>query len=124
MQRISMSQQGINLLRQILNAEGWAKTIDDIYIGGKLLDQVIPELDDLSWVKTPAQLAALSESDREAYLAADKAWVSTIKEFDMTAKQVAATKRAFETLTSTGKLGPNRHLSEIIETFGLAPKDE
>lgn len=122
-QTIKVTQQSLNLIRQIVAAVGWAKTVEDIYVGGQLLDAVLPEPDPIDWVKSVQELAALSPAEQKAYQRKDKAWCDKVIEFTLTARQVDTFKKAFENLVTEGKLAPNKYLSEIIVTFGLA-KDE
>lgn len=117
-QQIKITQQSVNLVRQILAAVGWAKSVEDIYLGGQMLASAIPEID-LSWVKSGKDLAELTPEEQKAYVRKDRAWCEKVVEFTLTAKQVEVVKKAFKSLVESGNLAPNSALSEIIEVFGL-----
>ena len=118
-----LSQQAVNLVRQLVNAKGWATTIEDIYIGGKMLVKDLPQLDPLDWLLSEDKILKLSPEERVAYLAKDEAWGQKPFAFDLADKQVDIVKRAFKFFVEeSGKakqLGPNPFLFEIVETFGL-----
>ncbi len=44
MAKYTLKAQSVAVLRQILAVPGWAKTIEDIYRGGKILAVVLPDL--------------------------------------------------------------------------------
>ena len=119
----TLTQQALNLVRQLINAKGWAETIEHIYQGGKMLAKDLPQLDPLDWVRSNEQLQQMSKEEQEAYLAQDLAWGQKPCTFELSTKQVEAVKLAFNYfINESGKakqLGPNVHLFEIIEVFGL-----
>jgi hypothetical protein len=119
----TLTQQALNLLRQIAAAPGWAKTIDEIYLGGKLIAETLPANDPVDWVKTDVEIAAMNARQKEAYLAKDRKWVTTEKTFSLTEKENAALKKAFEYVVAEGKLGASPHWNEIIRVLGWV-KDE
>lgn len=117
-----LTQQSLNLMRQILGSTGWAKTVQDIYIGGQLLSDDgsgLPELASIEWVKTDVQIRAMTALQRAAYQKKDEEWASKEVEFAMTPKQVESFSKAFTHFCEQGLLGPNRYLNEIIGVFGL-----
>jgi hypothetical protein len=44
--KYTLKAQTINLLRQVVTCPGWTKKIEDIYRGGKLLVEKLPEIKD------------------------------------------------------------------------------
>lgn len=124
----TITQQALNLVRQLVNAKGWATTIEDIYLGGKLLAKDLPQLEPLDWVKTEAEIVKMSDDERKAYLERDNAWGNKPVEVKLTTAQVAVIKRAFTYFTDeSGKakqLGPNTYLFELIEVLGLCDAKE
>ncbi len=123
-QDVTITQQSVNLMRQIVNATGWAKTVEDIYVGGVLLADILPELDPIDWLKSPQEVAAMTDDERKRYIAKDKKWTSKICSFTLTGRQVKAFKLAFETLVAKGDLGPNTYLTELIKTFDFKVDSE
>ena len=120
---VTVTQQALNLARQIISAVGWAKSVDDIYIGGKLLAETFPENDSLDWIKPDEEVRLMTKAQRQAYVEKDRKWASTLKTFAVSEKEKAAFKKAFEHFASEGKLGPNEYISELIVAFKLV-KDE
>lgn len=126
---VTLPQQAIHVVRQLVNAQGWAKTISDIYAGGRFLSEG-PQVDDLSWILLPEQLAKLTAEQQEAYLAKDKAWSEKEVTFTVTTTEKELITRAFQhnvdQLVKAGKLGPNAVLFSIIEAFDIkdAPADK
>lgn len=120
----TLTQQALSLVRQIVAATGWAKTIDEIYRGGQLLAEVLPELDPTDWVKTPPEVAAMKPTAREAYQRRDREWVNKRVSIPLTSKQIETIKTAFNHVASTGALGPSPYLTEVITTLGLVKLDE
>jgi hypothetical protein len=120
---VTITQQALNMLRQIVGAQGWAKSISDIYTGGKLLTETLPVLDSTAWVKTPDLVAKLSKDDQTAYFAQDKAWVEKPFTFAVTPAARDTIERAFQHFASTAasakQLGPNIYLSELIDAFKI-----
>lgn len=125
----TVSQQSLNLVRQIVSAVGWSKSIDDIYRGGKMLSEngALPELSDTSWTKTNEEVMAMDVETRAAYQKQDKDWASKPIILSLTDKQTDIIKRSFnhfvETAAKNNQLGINQYLNEIIEVFGFQPTD-
>jgi hypothetical protein len=44
--KYTLKAQTINLLKQVITFPGWTKEIEEIYRGGKLLVEVLPEIKD------------------------------------------------------------------------------
>ena len=120
---IVVTQQVLNLTRQILAAPGWAKTVEDIYLGGKMLTEILPALDETSWVKTDAEQRALPKAARAAYEEKDRKWATKEIPLPLTQKHVELVKKAFEHCASTGALGPSPYINELIKAFGLIKEE-
>lgn len=125
--QIVISQQSLNLLRQIIASSGWIrkeKLIMDITIGGKLLgNQGLPLLDSVDWVKPDEEVKAMKPKERAAYLKMDQAWADKEKSFTVSADELDVIKTAFQyqlkALQEAGKLGVNPYLNEIVAALGL-----
>lgn len=117
---IQISQQSLNLVRQIIAGAGWAKSVEDIYIGGMMLsDDGLPEVAPTDWVKTSDEIKVMSPEEKLDYLKADKNWADTQITLTVTDKQVKVFTKAFEHFCAGGTLAPNRFFNEIITAFGL-----
>ena len=120
---ITISQQSLNLIRQIVGAQGWSKNISDIYVGGKLLVEVFPNLDDLSWLSSEEDIVKMSHEERVAYLKKDKEWGEKKMTFIVTDIEIDVIKRAFRyfanTAASAKKLGPSLYFFELIIAFDI-----
>lgn len=121
---ITLTQQAVNALRQMVNAIGWAKTIEDITYGGQLLSAVLPELDSTDWVKTAEEQVKLTAAERKAYIEQDAAWGSKELTFSATAPQKAAAVKAFkhwvDEAGKNGRLAPAGWLTELIQVLGVS----
>jgi hypothetical protein len=121
----TVTQQCLNVLKQLINAKGWAETLGEAYVGGKMVEKYLPALD-LAWVKTDAEAKAMSADELKTYQAFDKAWGEKPVELTLTEKQAAVVKKAFlhfigELIKAKG-LGPNPVFGEIIDVFGIDPE--
>ena len=120
---VKLSQQSVNVLRQIVAAVGWAKSYQDIYVGGQLLSEThgLPTLDSTDWVKTPDEVKAMKPAARAAYLKTDQEWGAKVVAFSVTETQGTVIKKAFDhfmtELVKVQKLGPSAQLNEIIDGF-------
>ena len=123
---VSITQQALNVLRQIVSNQGWATTILDIYTGGKLLAETLPQLDSVAWVQSEAQIKAMTAKDREAYVTRDREWTTKEVSFVVTEVERSAIERSFQHFASTAasakQLGPNVHLYELISSFNIKDK--
>lgn len=119
----TITQQGVNLLRQVVASTGWAKSIDANYLGGQILADVLPTLDSTDWVKTPAEVNAMTKAQRAAYTKRDEEWGAKPVEIRLTSKQQDVIKQAFEHVASQGALGPHAALNELFRALKLV-KDE
>ncbi len=111
----------------MVNAIGWAKTIEDITYGGQLLSTGLPALDPVDWVKTPEEQAKLNLAERKAYVVTDRAWGSKPCTFALTAAQQGAAEKAFRHWVTEagakGALAPAEWLTELIEELGVTATD-
>lgn len=125
---ITLTQQAVNVLRQQINSIGWAKTIEDISIGGELLSKVIPKLEPTDWVKTPEEIQKLKPEELRVYVAKDQAWGAKPLTFVLTVEQRAVAVKAFrywvEEAGKAGKLGPSEWLTELIGVLGLSTTEK
>jgi hypothetical protein len=119
--KLKLHQQSLHLLRSILATPGWAKTTKEIYLGGRLLADTLPE-PDTSWVKVPAQLQAMTTEERTAYRAQDKAWAGTEVEIEISDAERDICRKAIEKLSETGELGTSQYLFRLLEVFGFKPE--
>jgi hypothetical protein len=121
-QSYTVTQQALNVIRQLLNSQGWAKGVSDIFVGGKLLAETLPSID-ISWVKSDKEILVMDEAARKVYLDQDKAWGEKAITLSLTTVEVEAVVRAFQhnisELVKAGRLGPNVTLYEIARTFQI-----
>ncbi len=119
---VTVSQQAINVIKQLVNSQGWAKGVQDIFVGGKLLAEILPAID-ISWVKTEKEVVAMTTEERATYLAEDKAWGEKPITLNLTTAEKDAIVRAYlyniEELVKAGRLGPNVTLYEIARAFDI-----
>lgn len=118
--KITLPQQSLNLLRQLLSEPGWCKTTKDLYLGGRLLAETLPEVD-TSWIKFPQELAMMTSAARAAYFAEDKAWSAQPVEFEISDSERDAIRCCIEKLTESGVFKPSRFAFKLIEQFGFKP---
>lgn len=101
---ITLPQHSLNLLQQVLSVPGWASTPQDVYSAGKLLVEVLPELEPRP--TEPSQVAELT-------------WCDKVRTFSITEKQRATIVKC---LTATAKDLPITrfgHSAKLLEAFGL-----
>lgn len=123
---IKLSQQALNVVRQTVNAIGWATTISELTTGGDLL-KVLPRLDPTDWVRSEEQILKMDAEEQAAYLKRDVAWGSKEVVFTLTAEQKEAAAKAvahwMEAALKAKKLAPAGWLTELIEQFDIKPND-
>lgn len=124
---VTLTQQALNVVRQLLNSQGWAKGVQDIYIGGQLLSETLPSLD-VSWVKTDKEISLMTDVERKLYVEQDKAWGEKPVALHLSANELDAVKRAYlhniAELVKAGKLGPHPVLFEIAKAVGVKGDEE
>lgn len=86
------------LVREVVGAAGWAVTINDIYMGGKLLNDVLPEG---TPIKTKEELDG------------------TVASFELTDKQVEIVKKALKFSIERGVLFPSKYVTSVLDNFGM-----
>ena len=125
---VTISQQALNLCHQIVNAQGWAKTIKDIFLGGKLLAETLPSLDSLAWIRSNAEIQKMTQEEQKAYLVQDEAWGAKPFTFTVTLTECEVIERAFQHFASTAasakQLGPNKFLYELVVAFSIKDTKE
>jgi hypothetical protein len=90
---------GVLLLREILPAPGWAVTLANAYLAGKLQAEVLPD------IKGP--ITTREEFEKDA------------PEFTLTDKQVEVIKLALKNAVEKGLVFPGSNLNTILELFGI-----
>lgn len=119
----TLTQQALNVLRQLINAKGWAETLQDAYVGGKLVTKYLPQLEPTDWVLSGEQLSKLSAKEALAYQERDAEWGSKPITFTLNAKQLEAVHKAFKhfigELIKNKALGPLPVFNELIESLGI-----
>ncbi len=65
MAKYTLKAQSVMVLKQILAIPGWAKSIEDIYRGGKILAAVLPELKEGTKAVEPVEFE-MDGPDRDA----------------------------------------------------------
>lgn len=125
---LTLSQQAVNALRQMVNAIGWAKSIEDILYGGQLLSTGLPKLESTDWVRTAEEQAKFTSAERKAYIVQDAAWGSKELTFGLTPSQQDAAVKAFrhwvDEAAKNGRLAPAEWLTELIQVLGVTPAVE
>ena len=122
----TVTQQALNVIRQLLNAKGWPETLAESYDGGKLVSKYLPELDPIDWIKTEAEVKTFTPDEAKAYVAKDKAWTDKACALSLSPKQVALVHKAFlhfvGELIKRKELGVSTVFNEIIDVFGIDPE--
>ena len=120
--KISITQGALNLLRNLLAVPGLEKTPAEIYIGGELLVVVLPEAD-VSWVKSPEQLAKLGEKETKEYLQKDAEWSAVIVDLELTDRQRDNIRSRLAKVPELApQIGFSKQRFEVYKLFGFAPE--
>jgi len=119
--KIKLPQQALNLLRAHLMQPGWAKTTKEIYLGGKLLAETLPE-PDASWVKTDEQIQAMTTEERLAYRAADQAWCTQEVEVELSDAERDICRKCLEKHSEAGTFGISKYSFRLFDAFGFKPE--
>jgi hypothetical protein len=123
---VTLTQQSLNMLRQIVANQGWANTIQDIFLGGQLLVQTLPQIDSIAWIKSEEEIIAMPPEEREAYVARDRAWAAKQVPVTVSLLERNAIETAFQhfitTAASAKRLGPSPYLFELINGFQIKDK--
>lgn len=86
------------LIKEVTGAAGWATSINDIYLAGKVISEVFPEL---SPVKNKDELNLPAP------------------EFKLTTKQLEVVKKAIKYSVEKGQLFPGPYVVTVLEVFKL-----
>lgn len=121
MPKITLPQNSLNLLRNFLAQPGWARTTKDIYLGGKLLAETLPELD-ISWVRNDKELAAMASEEREAYRAIDREFCDKPCEIEISDGERDVVRKCMEKLTEGGVVPPGKYTFRLFDIFGFKPE--
>lgn len=97
MAKYKLQAMSVNVLRQILSIPGWAKSIDDIYRGGKLLVDTIPAVVAETPIRDPI-------------------------EFEMDGPSRDLCKVAFNFALSKEAIRPDEWVVDILETLEFVQK--
>lgn len=119
--KITLPQQSLNLLRTFLQQPGWAKTTKDIYVGGRLLCETLPE-PDVTWVKTQEAVDGLTADQRKAYRETDQAWCATPIDIEVTDGERDCCRKAIEKLVEQGAVGSSKWCFKLMDAFGFKPE--
>lgn len=115
--KITISGQSLNLLRQLLNLPGWCKTPGEVWCAGNLLVNVLPEFD-LSWVKKPEEVAALSAANAVEYKAKDNQHATAQHAFELDEKSRDLVRTCLEKHAESVR--PDRYIFELYTAFGFS----
>lgn len=96
----TLKAQSVLILRQIISLPGAATTIDEIYMGGRLLAVVLPTI-------VPTNVEA--EMDRP-------------KEIELTLNERTFCKKAFEFALSKQALPASEYANDILESLEFVTK--
>jgi hypothetical protein len=100
---IKLSNVATVTLRKLLEQPAWAKTTELLYIGGKLLAKVVPD------VTIPT-----TEAEQTA-------WRDFQQSFELTAKEREVCLTAIRHAVKEGALLPGKYSFELLEAFGEVP---
>ncbi len=111
--KITLPQQSLSLLQQALSTQGWATTLQDIYIGGQILTEVLPILE-IRVFDFPhgTKLEDISAEKIKEFQKLDEIWANKSVSFELNKKQEECIKKC---LKETGKNLP-------INIFGFTFK--
>ncbi len=119
--KIILPQQSLNLLRGLLAQPGWAKTTREIYLGGRLLVETLPE-PDTSWILAPEAVAALPAGERATYRETDKAWCAVPIEIEISDIDRDLCRKVLEKTVEQGALGASKWGFLLFREFGFKPE--
>lgn len=101
---LTLTQSSLVLLRTALQAPGWAKTTQLLFVGGQLLVTVLPEVKEMAkdagadalkaWAKEEVAPITLTEKQRDG--------IKTCLKFHIEAGNVSAGRESFALLSQLG----------------------
>lgn len=101
------------LLISVLSQPGWAKTIEDIIIGGSLLVEVFGKFEPK---KIPKAKVNKDDPDETEF---DKVWLDEIHVAELTEKQRECCKRAITSTINDKKMPVAKTSFFLVKAFGL-----
>lgn len=116
--KITLLQQSVNILRQLLSAPGLAKTPADVYLDGELICIAIPEVE-FKGSMTDEELSFLSSADKMAYLTKQKLWSDEELSFELTDKQRDRVRDRLAKALELVKAPNNKYMFSLYKTFGF-----
>lgn len=120
---VKLTQQSLNIVRQVVNALGWPDSHYAMHVGGHLLThpEGFPKLDPIDWVKGEDEVKAMTPAARAAYLKQDVKWTTKEVTFTLTEAQAAIVKKAYDWYIAESikarRAGPSQYLMEIEAAF-------
>ena len=121
--KINLTQGAVRYLRDMLASTGWAKSINDIILGGGLLVDVLPEPSEPP-VITPVEREAADQARIRlaAHTANVKTWSALpVPEFDVTEKQRDCIRRCIKHFAEQGSIPPTPQAFVLLTAFGYSP---
>lgn len=115
--KVSLPQSSLNALIQCLNSVGWAKTPFDVYNAGRLLSEVLPELD-TTWIKSDGEVAGLTPAERIAYRAYDLEFAAKVVEVELSDKDRDLIRACLK--ETAVRLPPGKYSAKLLFTFGFS----
>ena len=128
-------------LKEILKNNKYFKETDDLYRAGRLLDEILPETEDVPEAPVEA-IAGLPENPnpdqiekwkadtlrlrtmRKDYAKLVKDWQEKEVEVELSDKQFATAKLGVQKAKEADFLSVGRHPNCLLKQFDLAPKDD
>ena len=111
--KLELTRGSLRFLHQMIAAPGWAKTIQDIMLGGKLLAETLPPFE-----AVPEKRNTETPTDYDKRVKAWNAEAAAV--FEITEKDREACKRALEHFAREGAIPPNEHSAKLLAAFGYA----
>lgn len=117
---ITLTNRAVLYLRSVIEAPGWCKTNADIFRGGQLLCETLPdckEAPELKPTKTDVGLTIKPE-DQKAF----DAWADMSVSIDLSDPLTETVRKALNHFTTEGKLTPGAATFELFKAFNLKPE--
>ncbi len=118
--KLTLPNQSINVLRQLLGIPGVSKTAQEIYQDGELLCVVIPE-PDTKWVLSYEEKMKLSVVVLKEYVARDEAFAAAEVEIEVTEKQRDRIKAVLSLAPTLSGIPQSKFLFRLYKELGFAP---
>lgn len=117
---ITLTKRSVLYLRSVLEAPGWCKNNADVFRGGQLLCEVLPDLKDqpeLVAVKTE-----LGVSHKPADQKAFDTWSDEQVTIDLSDKLFKTCQDALTHFSDKSLLNPGKATFELLRVFKLSPE--